>query len=220
MPQELLDPDALDKCAGEYQASECLTPAIWKFGYYPNVDEWMPGDLVLIRNLNGNFTHRTIEFFQRYGGYKETDSRWHHAAVYLGYSGDLCEADTSGVIHSSINRYVSGHHMIRVRRDVHLDETTRWWIAIRALTRLRQSYSYSTIVETGLLALSRFRYQLPLTRHGSASSMICSKLYADAYQTATLKMLSNSSSTEVTPAFLSSTNRLADVPVTCRRLSQ
>ena len=189
-----------------------------EFGFYPDISKLLPGDLILVHNLNGNFTHDLIEYFQG-RAYPREHSMWHHAAVYLGHCDDICEADLFGVCTNSLDRYACGKHLIRVRRGRDLDADTRWRIAIRALTRLRQSYSYSTILDTGYLAISKFKNQGAIKRTAN-SGLICSQLYSDAYQTATRTMLANRKCSEVTPAFLSSTRTLQDVPLSWRPIAQ
>jgi hypothetical protein len=216
--QHFLDPRDLSKLGTEYEPDEIPSVAVCRFGYYPDISLLLPGDLILVHNLHGNISHKIIEQVQA-RAYQLEHSKWHHAAVYLGHSDDICEADLAGVCTNSLDRYACGKHLIRVRRGRDLDENTRWRIAIRALTRLRQSYSYSTILDTGYLAIKRFKQHGPIKRT-SNSGLICSQLYSDAYQTATRTMLANRKCNEVTPAFLSSTKSLDDVPLTWRPLAQ
>lgn len=214
--QHFLDPRDLSNPGREFEPDEIPSIDVCRFGFYPDISVLQLGDLILVHNLYGNITHKIIEKVQA-RAYQSEHSRWHHAAVYLGHSDDICEADLAGVCTNSLDRYACGKHLIRVRRGRDLDDNTRWRIAIRALTRLRQSYSYSTILDTGYLAIKRFKQHGPIKRSVN-SGLICSQLYSDAYQTATRLMLANRKCNEVTPAFLSSTKSLEDVPLTWRPL--
>jgi hypothetical protein len=214
--QHFLDPRDLGNPGREYEPDEIPSVDVCRFGFYPDISALQPGDLILVHNLYGNITHKIIERVQA-RAYQSEHSMWHHAAVYLGHFDDICEADLAGVCTNSLDRYACGKHLIRVRRGRDLDDNTRWRTAIRALTRLRQSCSYSTILDTGYLAIKRFKQYGPIKRSAN-SGLICSQLYSDAYQAATRTMLANRKCNEVTPALLSSTKSLEDVPLTWRPL--
>lgn len=199
------------------EAEELIPPGpipeeVRKFGRFPDLVQFLPGDLVLVSNLRPTKNHHVIEWVQRKGGYSQEDARWHHAAVYLG-NGDICEADLDGVGCRAIYRYVKGHHLIRVRRDSDLTSDERWKIAIRSLTRLRQAYAFSYLPELLWMSLSGFWKQPEKPGQLPKRAKICSQLYVDAYSPVTQRVLVNTASGEITPAFLSSTDRLVDIPI-------
>jgi hypothetical protein len=136
---------------------------------------------------------------------------WHHAAVYLGAEGKVCEADLDGVRYGSLDRYSTGQHYIRVRRAPGLSDNQRWQIAVKSLVELNQRYSFEHLWE--LLRLSRFRLgRSPTTRVKlPRSAKICSQLYEDAFCKVTSETLSNPDDGEITPACLSRTEKLNDV---------
>ena len=99
MEQCYLDPRRTEDITEEWIPPGPIPGKVRQFGFYPNVDDWLPGDLILVSNIQPNWTHHVIERVQKLGGYSENDARWHHAAVYLGSNGEICEADVGGVIH-------------------------------------------------------------------------------------------------------------------------
>lgn len=186
--------------------------SIREFGFYPNVDDWLPGDLILVSNMSPNLSHHIIEQVQGLG-YAPEHARWHHAAVYLT-DGDICEANLTGVGLSSITRYV-GSHLIRVRRDMddNISPEMRWRIAMRSLTKLNQPYAFEYLLDIGLLAVSGFSKLSNKFSRLPKQAKICSQLYQDAYSPITRKVLQNERCGEITPAFLSHTSILEDVKV-------
>lgn len=218
MGQNYLDPRLTQNVSLEWIPPGPIPEKVRKFGFYPNVDDWLPGDLILVSNIEPNWTHGVIEGVQKLGGYSEEDARWHHAAVYLGSNGEICEADIGGVIHSSINRYSTGCHLIRVRRDPDINNDERWQIAIRSLTKLKQGYAYGHLIHIFFLARAGFHKLNVRFNEPPKRAKICSQLYKDAYTPITGKMLENPQSGEITPAFLSLTNQLKDVIVSWKRI--
>jgi hypothetical protein len=213
MEQSFLDPTNIDRDNCKNWVPHILHAEVRKFGFYPDVSLLKPGDLILVRNLKGNITHNVIEAVQKNLGYHERDYQWHHAAVYLGIEGNICEADIDGVRYSSIDRYSTGSHYIRVRRPTDLSEDQRWQIAVKSLIELKKGYSFWYLWE--IFKLSRFRIgRIPRTRlKQPKSSKICSELYADAFAKVTLELLSSGKNGEAIPASLSRTEKLKDVPI-------
>ena len=187
-----------------------IPPALREFGRFPNVQAWLPGDLILFSALTPGWTSQAIIHGQQRGGYALEDARWHHAAVYLGDGVHVCEASLGGVRRVPVYQYVQTH-MLRVRRDEHLRSDERWLIAMNSLTRLGSSYAFGRI-----LSLARQAWQgywrpgnkLPLL---GMRSVICSELVNDSYSLVTGRLLVTAGSGTVKPADLSLTSRLADV---------
>ena len=183
-----------------------IPPALRNFGKYPNVSDWLPGDLLLVSHNAPNWIARQIVAAQERGGYGTRDAQWQHAAVYMGES-TLLEATRLGVRYGSVYDYV-GKYALRVRRDRSLTGNERWRIAMQAGFRLRKSYDFSAIA--GLLRLSLSGFWKAAKPIGSLphQSVICSQLYADAYTSVTGFVLAPPL---VTPAALSSCQRLEDI---------
>jgi hypothetical protein len=158
-----LDPRNIDAKSCRRWVPRTLPTEVRDFGFYPDIDLLKPGDLVLVRNLKGNWTHRVIERFQQRLGYHERDYMWHHAAVYLGVDGKICEADLDGVRYGTIDRYSTGNHFIRIRRSPNLTDNQRWQIAVKSLVELNKRYSIEHLLE--LLRLTQYRLgRAPTTR--------------------------------------------------------
>jgi hypothetical protein len=206
-----LDPRNIDPNSCRRWVPRTLPAEVREFGFYPDIDLLKPGDLVLVRNLDGNWTHRLIERFQKKLGYHERDFIWHHAAVYLGVDGKICEADLDGVRYGSLDRYSSGNHFIRIRRAPNLSDNQRWQIAVKSLVELNKRYSVEHLWE--LFRLAQFRLGRAPTKRVKPpkAARICSELYEDAFCKVTAETLSNPDDGEITPACLSRTDKLEDV---------
>lgn len=189
----------------------CLSPLKFvSFAFFPNIDDWLPGDLVLVSPVNPDWIHRQISAAQVRTGYAAADAQWQHAAVYTG-DGYVCDAGTSGVRYAPIFNYVGGH-LIRVRRDFSLSSDERWRLVVQAIVRLGQPYNFREILSVYRSSLSMswtsaLRAQF-VTR---AKSVICSQLYATAYSAVAGKQVSRFVNTSVVPATLSLSAALTDV---------
>jgi len=206
--QQFLDPDR-QETRGKYVSNSPILPKTRRFGLYPNIDEWLPGDLLLVSQVQRGWTHRLIYEGQIAGGYASEDARWGHAAIYLG-DGEICEAMPAGIQHRSVEHYVDGQWLIRVRRDQTLTMDQRWRIAVRGLTKLRTAYGFGSLLRLAPALMNSFN-TVSYALRPRQTAFICSELYANAYSPITGKVLQNRRSGEITPAFLSSTPLLEDV---------
>src|SRR5437762_102183 len=128
MPQLRLDPRQIEQPISTWKPSGPIPPKVREFGFFPNIDDWLPGDLLLVSGLSPNWIAKRIITAQERGGYSSEDACWHHAAVYIG-DAHLCEASRSGVKALPIFSYV-GDHILRVRRDIALTADQRYRIAV------------------------------------------------------------------------------------------
>src|SRR5438270_1882627 len=111
MAQKFLDPDPTKIVAvGNWNPSGPVPPHIRKFKHFPNIDDWLPGDLLLISAIKPGWVSKRIIQAQIRGGYVAEDARWHHAAVYLGEA-NVCEALGRGVQLNPIFKYVGTHFL-------------------------------------------------------------------------------------------------------------
>ena len=76
--------------------------SVRRFGYVPDFENWLPGDLLLFSTSRPTFSQRKIVETQLKLNYANADARWHHAAVYIG-DRYLCEARSGGVRFESRN---------------------------------------------------------------------------------------------------------------------
>lgn len=212
MPQIVLNPSTVGANASNL--------AVWKpdypipirlrtWGYCPNFNDWLPGDLILVSAIKPGFIGKAIRSVQEKGGYAKDDARWEHAAVYIG-SGALCEANRKGVSIGSIFDYAD-QHLIRVRRNDTLTQDQRWELAVNALKQQNYSYGFFSIVSIVWKARSGFWNGQGKPISFPKSAVICSELYADAHVKVCGQALGNLRSGEVTPASLSMDHALIDV---------
>lgn len=218
MPQQLLDPDT-NKIVpnGSWKPSGPIPTEIRTFGFFPNIDDWLPGDLLLVSATKPGWISRQIISAQKRGGYSEDDSRWHHAAMYIG-DAHICEAVGRGVHLVPLFDYI-GEHKLRIRRDLGLPLELRFRVAVKALARMRNSYSRRSVLKLFFQSFKGFWedsgiHFAPL----GVRAVICSQLYADAYAMATSKLINSNPSVQVTPAALSETAQLADIAVYWKKI--
>ena len=207
--QQILDPDDTST-SGTWTPPGPIPKSVRSFGRFPDIDSWRPGDLVLVSSSKQPYLSRKIIAFQENGGFAPDDARWHHAAVYVGQR-RICEALVTGVTTSLIYKYI-GNHKLRVRRDPQISPSDGYEVALNAMLRMRSSYSFWTILRMMFQSRRGFYDQPAGMSLASSRATICSKLYADAYSLATMRVLGNAADDVPTPAFLSSTNLLQDVP--------
>ncbi len=216
MKQIILDPT----CAKENNNLDSWKPDhpipgnLRKWGYCPNFDEWLPGDLILFSAIKPSLIGKAIQRVQTYGGYASEDARWEHAAIYIG-AGVLCEATRKGVKIGSIYDYVKNQdHIIRIRRSLLISKDKKdngWQLAVNALMQLNYSYGYFSIAEILFKSINGF-WAKQNNRSLGKRSTVCSQLYADAYVATFGTTLGNKKASEITPASLSiDTKNLNDV---------
>lgn len=212
MSQIILDPTNAIASISHPDPPTKIPRKIRDFGFWPNTQAWHPGDLVLVSAIKPSFVSEHIIRVQK-TKYADEDARWHHAGVYIG-DNFICEALRSGVIHTSIDKYID-IHKIRVRRDFSLDLEEGYKIAIEALCRLHYKYSLGSIVK--LLYQSKFDAHLQ-PRDFSSATTICSQLFADAYGAVTRRTIDKRADIPITPAALSANSILKDVELSWQNL--
>jgi hypothetical protein len=211
-----LDPNNLGACEGAtWRPEDTLEGRVRDFGYYPHMAELLPGDVILFCDVhpsaprfihNGQKTH-----------YRAQDSCWSHVAVYLGDGRTLCESNfaligKSGVSTVRLDKYV-GHHLIRVRRAPKITDEQRWKIALYSLTSLGEDYNLMAVVKFFFKAYTGGIEKIHRRNLYPRKARFCSQLFADAYGRSTGKLISNLTSDIITPAGLSMTMDLEDVPI-------
>jgi hypothetical protein len=208
--QQVLDPRQI-LAEGNWTPPGPLPRELRAFGYFPDLSKLWPGDLLLVSSLKPSTGSKAIVWGQQLGGYCEDDARWHHAAVYIGARIGICEAKPGGVEAGEIYPYV-GSRLIRARRDPTIDREKGWEIAAHTLVRLKTKYDKKMILKLAKQAYGGY-WKSDLNSDETLESVICSKLYSNAYSTVTGKTLCNPVNGETTPAFLSQTTLLSDIPL-------
>ena len=194
---------------GRFWTPQGETPEYLRnFGKFPNIEDWLPGDVVLVSSVKPDWvTRKIIETQSR--SYDPDHARWQHAAIYMG-NGFLAEATTRGVKYHSVQNYV-GHYYLQVRRNPNLTADQRWLVAIEAGVRLREAYRYADIFTIYRRSFPKLSRQIRPNVMIQASSVICSQLCQDAHAKVTNRLIVSLAVNPVVPAALSQTEMLNDV---------
>jgi hypothetical protein len=208
MPQIVLSPED-PALPGSWRPPKQIPPFIRAFGKFPNTHTWRAGDLILTSAAQPSRLQESITKAQLRGGYAVEDSRWQHAAVYMGEN-YILEATRTGVHYSPVHHLIPGN-LLRVRRDITVTDADSYRIAIQAAFRFGNRYSFSTIWSIFRWSFRGFGTIRPSIAKMPHSSLICSQLYADAYEAVTMRLLANQR--PATPADLSQNDQLQDLPV-------
>lgn len=215
-PQQVLDAkDVGEALEAKGSQPHILPEKVREFGYVPNFEDWLPGDLLLYSTSRPTFSQRKIVDAQIKLNYATEHARWHHAAVYIG-DRYLCEAQPGGVRYHPVVETIDSNILVRVRRDRSLDESQRFRLAIRALMRLSRPYSYTSILRALLRPLNPKRFKMTLRLPERA--LICSQLFHEAYMEATGSTLVDRADIAVVPAKLSAVDKLEDIRTHWARL--
>ena len=215
--QQVLDPIGTETARSPNLSQPVRLPArVRKFGFIPDFEDWLHGDLLLVSKRSRNLIESQIVTTQTSLGHAPEDARWHHAAVYIG-DGFLCEARPGGVRYRPVVESIDQNTLFRVRRSNDLNETERFRIAIHALMRLSRSYAYGSVMRTLFRPFSPARFVLALRPRKRA--LICSQLYHDVYAEVTGSNLIEYIDKDIVPAELSAAHKLQDVKLHWIRLS-
>lgn len=179
-----------------------------------DLNDLSPGDLILVSRATPTYWSKRIEAAQL-GAYAPEDARWTHAAIYVGEA-MVCEATFKGRgVHIGELYKYAGSDLLRARRDLKMTERQRCEVAVNALTRIGGDYDIGVI---------RYLYrrlaaglQVVHDKRPRRDTYICSQLYADSYTFVTGRVLDRRRPI-VTPAALSATTELEDVPVRWRAI--
>ncbi len=216
--QLFLDPTKVQVSGNPPSVQLPIPKAVAELGAIPDSSLLRAGDLILVSPIAGH-THKpsaVIRKTQIIAGYNPEDARWYHAAVYLGFDFRICEATRKGVATASLLDYAATH-LVRVRRDPRLDAETGWKIGVLAACQIGTPYSFRSIAELSRRALKGYWQPREHSAH-VGQGLICSQLYSDCYAAASGRTLWNHIAKEVTPAYLSATDQLSDVPLNWRPL--
>jgi hypothetical protein len=211
LPHIELVPDQARQSHTRQRAIAILPPSVRRFGFVPDIEQLLPGDLILSRTTSPGWIDNQIAKSQGSGGFAAENARWTHAAVFIG-DDQLVEAlPLQGVVQHSIYSYIPSE-IIRVRRRPGLSDAQRHRIAIHAMTSLRTRYSVFSAVKLGM-DLSRGLWNSNALRT-NRYIVICSQLYFDSILEI-LKIRLDGCPTEAptTPAHLGATADLTDVSV-------
>jgi hypothetical protein len=173
--------------------------------HYPDTRVLAPGDILLFQPLNPSLRQRVSQKFQ--------GSPFTHAAIYVGFDHEICEAiPGDGVIHSSFEDSITDCCVL-VRRVPNLNDDDRNRIAIEAGRLRGQAYAFREIFQ---LAAARYLKLNTTLSDAERHAVICSTLCEHAILVVTkgALCLRRDINDVITPARLAETPQLEDVAVT------
>ena len=159
-----------------------------KWGRFLDTGALLPGDLVLTRPILQDQVSQAIADAQLAGGLSWKHAQWTHAAVYLGDGEYICESSFKepgfkwGVNVRSLFDYCNSEYAIRARRPIVKDEQQRIRIAVGAMARIGQRYSFGEIYAFWRDANGGKGFIYPGKESvRRTEALVCSTLYQDAY---------------------------------------
>jgi hypothetical protein len=206
----MLDPASPAKPGCVWTPTGELSSKVRAFGKYPNISDWLAGDILLVASVDPDWITRAIAKTQA-KQYDPSHARWQHAAIYMG-NGFVAEATTHGVMYSSIEKYI-GEHYLRLRRNPALSSDQRWLVAIEAGVRLRSAYGFMDILQIYRSSFPALKKQANPKAMMQTNAVICSQLCQEAHAKVTGQLIVPFASTATVPAALSHTAKLSDVPL-------
>ena len=185
------------------------------FGFVPNFQLLLPGDLILMRFLEPDRQisglAQKVENAQLTAGFAGDEARWTHAAVYAGEQNVIEAGVRWGVCVRSLYDYIPTH-IFRVRRDNNLSGEQRLALVLHAMTMLGTKYAIRH-VPTIAIRLASGLWN-PASHSNLSPACICSTVFSDAhFHAAGSPLVEISRKNVVTPAALSHTPSLTDVVV-------
>ena len=211
MPQKVLLPSDNPVVGSEWRPTGPIPTALRQFDKFPNIEQWLPADLLLVSSVEPDRVTKQIIVTQERGGFSAEDAKWQHAAVYLG-EGYAIEATLHGVRYAPIYPYI-GKHRLRVRRPRGLSNDQRWRVAIQAAVRANERYAIRSILSLYGQSFKGFWTNKRGLVGAQRSSVICSQLYSDSYSSVTGQLLTRTVADTITPAALSASAAFDDVNI-------
>lgn len=214
--QHCLDPQRVASAVLPPDRVGPLPEKVRKFGRIPDLLALRAGDLILSSPISSRIGE-SIAAVQQKAGYSVGDARWTHAAVYLGVRDCIVEAvPRDGVRFASLWDRATDH-LLRFRRPVAAaaEPVVGWQISVNAALLVGTSYSFSEILQIFGRARQGW-WKTHATTPRLKDALICSVVYGDAFSAATGLTLRNEGAKETSPAFLSHTKLLIDIPISWR----
>ncbi|MDH2346806.1 hypothetical protein [Bradyrhizobium sp. SSUT77] len=223
---DTLLPPPTNTIEGIYVPDGVIPDTLRKWGYFPDVDSWYPGDLLLTSSVEPDWVSKKIQQVQT-SGYGVDNARFTHAAVYLGDGLMVCEAQIDPLKSIKEVRVTKlwdylGTHEIRVRRSVHvINREIGWAIAVAACLRIGKDYDWKFIGGIALRhAWTGKAMMSDLTDLETNNKFVCSSLYSAAHAYVTGISINDRGNGICAPAYLAGTQKhLADVEFGWRKIA-
>lgn len=218
MPQIELDPRTASQDAHRDRIIAVLPPSVRAFGFVPDVEQLLPGDLILSRSPSPGLIDSQIAKSQQDAGFALQDAHWTHAAVFIGDDLIVEALPFRGIVQESIYSYIPAEIM-RIRRNAGFSDAQRHRIALQAMKNLGKRYSHWSAVALGA-DLARGLWNKTALRT-NRFVVICSQLYFDCVLEITDRRLQRCPTEQpTTRAHLSATPDLTDVNVEWLRIAR
>lgn len=188
------------------QSKRVLARKIRLFGYVPNVEQLLPGDVILVTGAGP--VPGLIRYTQERGGFHSDHARWTHIALHIDNDMIIEAAPWGGIRIDRLEDMTFGREVL-VRRLEGLKPEDRFRVAIQALAGLRRRYSLPSMPRLAWQAWREVLWRKTPV-HGVT---ICSTVARDAYITGPQIDLFPGQTGVIWPADLSMTPVLSDVPV-------
>lgn len=192
-----LNPRAIPAAPRVWAPTFDLDPEAKRFGFFPDIDALLPGDLILTRSIEPGLTDVLIAAGQ---SGRALAADWTHAAMFTGAHDRIVESSfdglftrNNGVRIGHLTDYISDNEIL-VRRlhnhFVHSEDpadataclVARWRIVVSAMMHLRRPYGFFRLL--GFLGRRRH-----IKRRMKNTDLVCSTLYAAAVADAVSRLL-------------------------------
>lgn len=212
-----LDPDS--EPIRSVKPNGAIAPRTRAFGKCVDTSTLRAGDLLLSRPVTpGDFVSATITEVQIKGGYAPNDSRWTHAAMYLGDKTNVVEASFDTMLGggdvriTNLNDYATGEYYLRFRRSKAIqNEYMGWLLCVRGLAQLKKPYDFILAAKMWFnIIIKKGGFFDDKKMAATSNAVVCSTFYADAHNEATRECLGEINGSCV-PAWLSLSCKLTDV---------
>jgi len=145
-----------------------------RYGPEEAATSFEPGDFILTHRHHA--VSRLIRLAQKIRGRERRYAYWSHAAVIIDQEGNLVEAESKGVVISSLSKYRSVEYHL-----VHLGDTAdardREQVAAFAKSLVGQPFGFLDLFSVGLSLLTGAKFNVSYQSH-----LMCSALVARALE--------------------------------------
>ena len=214
MPRPVLTPATAARSEWPDVSLPGLASNIRKFGFVPNLNALLPGDVLLVTAPRS--VPLVVRTAQRSYGFSPEHARWTHAALYIG-DGQIIEATLSEGVRAKDMIPATFRYDILVRRRLNppLSDAQRCEIVALARETIGKNYGTRTVVRLSGQAVSggRAGARGHTTPH-SGDTAICSGIVQSVYFGGVgLDLVPSLEGDVAWPGHLSETGKLTDISI-------